>query len=93
MFHQQLTAFGTVGTLLYVFPGVDVIITGTLGSGIDIVGEVLADFHHAIDKVQCEGFACELHLIGIGLNVFDGTGMHFIAIAFIGSMMTSEHNI
>lgn len=93
LLHQQLTAFSAVGTLLNIFPGANVIVTGTLGTRIHIVGEVLADFHHAVDKVQGQGFTGEFSLIRVGLDVCNGTSMHLIAIAFIGTMVALENNI
>ena len=87
---QQLAAFGGVGTGLDVLPGVDVVLASTARPRVHVVREVFARFHHAADEVQRQGLASEVGLIGVGLNVLDGAGVHFVAVALVGSMMAGE---
>lgn len=90
MFHQQLIGIGAIGTLLNIVPIVDVIVVSTFCTWIHIVRTGFAHFHHTSDKVQGEGFTGVFRLVGIRLNVFNGAGVHLIAVTLLWTMMTLE---
>lgn len=90
---QELAAFCRVGTLSNVFPVVDMVLGSTSSSGVNIVWEVLSSSHQTSNEINSQGSLCELILVRIGLNMFQGTSMNFIAIALILSMVASKSNI
>lgn len=90
---QQKTALGGVGTGLDVFPAVNVVLLSTPLAGIDIVREVLTGLHQAVDEVDRQSLARVLHLVGVGLDVLDGTGVHLVAIALIRPVVAGEGHL
>jgi len=70
-----------------------VVLRGTTLARIDVVREVLAGLHQAVDEIDGEGLACELHLVGVGLDVLDGAGMHLVAIALVGAVVAGERHL
>lgn len=90
---KQNAAIGRVGTVLDILPVVDVVLSGATLSRIDIIGEVFARLHQAVDKVQCQRLAGIFNLVRVGLNVLNGAGMHLVAIALIGPMVAGEGHL
>jgi len=70
-----------------------VVLRGTTLAWIDVVREVLAGLHQAVDEIDGEGLAGELHLVGVGLDVLDGAGMHLVAIALVRAVVAGKRHL